>query len=142
MEFFSNIHGRLEYEEENIINLQKSLPGFEGLKKFIIVDLKEYEPFKLFQSLECEEVALIVISPFDFFNSYEINIDEKTVKSLKITDEKDVSVFTTVTVNSDPKKTTTNLKAPIIVNKQNGFGKQIIIDDSKYKVKKLLMEEL
>ena len=50
-------------------------------------------------------------------------------------------VFNTVTLNSDPKKITTNLKAPIIINISNNLGEQIILDKEKYKIKHPLIKE-
>ncbi len=74
MKFISKVHGEMEYEENNIITFNKGIPGFNYLKKFILLDLLEYEPFQLLQSLEDEEIALIVTSPYAFFNDYEIEI--------------------------------------------------------------------
>ena len=44
-------------------------------------------------------------------------------------------ILTTVTLNSDVKKITTNLQGPIVINTSTNFGEQIILDNSKYKVK-------
>lgn len=141
MRYNSSIYGEFEYNEGDIVNLTKSLPGFDCLKKFALVNLKEYEPFKMLQSLEDKYVGLIVISPFDFFEEYEIDITEKMMKDLEIEDLKDVLILTTVTLNSDPKKVTTNLRAPIIINNSNRLGEQIILDTTKYKIKHPLSEE-
>lgn len=139
MKFISKVHGEMEYEENNIITFNKGIPGFNELKKFILINLHEYEPFKLFQSLENDEVSLIVTSPYEFFKEYEIKLSEETVKNLKINSSEEVMVLTTVTLNSDVKKITTNLQGPIVINTSNNFGEQIIIDNSKYKVKSPLI---
>jgi flagellar assembly factor FliW len=141
MIFISKIHGEIEYESENIITFKKEIPGFEGLNKFILVDLKEYEPFKLLQSLEDDEIGVIVTSPFEFKEDYEVNLSKEIVSRLEIKEEKDVMIVTTITLNSDPKKITTNLKAPIIINNDNRFGEQIILDDLKYEIKQPLIKE-
>lgn len=139
MIFISKIHGEMNYEEKNVITFNKGIPGFNDLKKFILLDLHEYEPFKLLQSLEDEEISLIVTSPHEFFEDYEIKLSEETIKNLKIESSEQVSIVTTVTLNSDPNKITTNLQGPIIINTYNNFGEQIILDDSKYKVKSPLI---
>ncbi|MGG7153311.1 flagellar assembly protein FliW, partial [Clostridium neonatale] len=59
MIFNSKVHGPIEYEEKDILTFNKGILGFEELRKFILIDLKEYEPFKLFHSLEDDEVGLI-----------------------------------------------------------------------------------
>lgn len=135
MKFISKVHGEMEYEENNIIRFNKGIPGFNELRKFILIDLQEYEPFKLLQSLEDNEISLIVTSPYEFFKEYEIKLSEETIKSLKIDSPEQVMILTTVTLNSDVKKITTNLQGPIVINTSNNFGEQIIVDNSKYKVK-------
>lgn len=141
MVFISKIHGEIEYESEDIITFKKEIPGFEGLSEFILVDLKDYEPFKLLQSLEDDEIGVIVTSPFEFEEEYEVNLSKEIISRLEIKEEKDVIIVTTITLNSDPTKITTNLKAPIIINKDNKFGEQIILDNLKYEIKQPLMKE-
>ncbi|MCE5220776.1 MAG: flagellar assembly protein FliW [Clostridium sp.] len=135
MKFISKIHGEIEYEENNIITFNKGIPGFNELKKFILLDLQGYEPFKMLQSLEKDEIALIITSPYEFFKDYEIKLSEETIKNLKINSPEQVMILTTVTLNSDVKKITTNLQGPIVINTSNNLGEQIILDNSKYKVK-------
>jgi flagellar assembly factor FliW len=139
MKFISKVHGEMQYEENNIITFNKGIPGFNELKKFILLDLQEYEPFKLLQSLEDDEISLIVTSPYEFFNEYEIKLSDETIKNLKIDSPEQAMIVTTVTLNSDVKKITTNLQGPIVINTSNNFGEQIILDDSKYKVKSPLI---
>lgn len=141
MELISKIHGKIQYDEKDIITFQKGIPGFNDLKKFIIVELKDYEPFKLFQSIENTEIALIVTSPYDFYENYDISISDETVKHLKIKDPSEVLIITTVTLNSDVTKITMNLQGPIVINTSNNLGEQIILDDSKYKIKTPLIKE-
>jgi flagellar assembly factor FliW len=135
MKFISKVHGEMQYEENNIITFNKGIPGFNELKKFVLLDLKEYEPFKLLQSLENDEISLIVTSPYEFFEDYEIKLGEETIKNLNIESTEQVMILTTVTLNSDVKKITTNLQGPIVINTSYNFGEQIVLDNSKYKVK-------
>ncbi|MFT8342304.1 MAG: flagellar assembly protein FliW [Clostridium beijerinckii] len=142
MKFISKVHGEIEYAKKDIITFSKGLPGLNELKKFILSDLKECEPFKLLQSLEDEKIALIVVSPYEFFKDYEIKLNDETIKNLKIDSPEQAMVITTVTLNSDVKKITTNLQGPIVINTSNNLGEQIILDNSKYKVKSPLMQEV
>lgn len=139
MKFISKIHGEIEYEQKNIITFNKGLLGLSDLKEFILLDLEEYEPFKLLQSLQDNEIAMIVTSPYEFFKDYEFVLSEETIKNLKIDSPDQVNVITTVTLNSDVKKITTNLQGPIVINTSNNIGEQIILDNPKYKVKSPLI---
>ena len=139
MEFISKIHGKIAYEEKNTITFNKGILGFDELKKFILVDLEEYEPFKLLHSIEDDEVGLIVTSPYDFFEDYEIKLNQETINNLEIKSPTEVMAITTITLNSDVKRITTNLQGPIIINVSNKLGEQIIIDNSRYKVKEPIL---
>ena len=139
MIFVSKVHGEIQYEENNIITFNKGIPGFNELKRFILLDLQEYESFKLLQSLEDDKISLIVTSPYEFFNDYEIKLSEETIRNLKIESPEQVMILTTVTLNSDVEKITTNLQGPIVINTSNNLGEQIIVDNSKYNVKSPLI---
>ena len=141
MIFNSKVHGPIEYEEKDILTFNKGILGFENLRKFILVDLKDYEPFKLFHSLEDDELGIIVTSPYDFFEEYKVKLSNDVVEHLGIKKPEDAIIVTTVTLNSDPKKITANLQGPIVINSFNNLGEQIIIDNCKYKVKEPLMKE-
>ncbi|GAA0077562.1 flagellar assembly protein FliW [Clostridium sp. CTA-5] len=142
MIFHSKIHGKIEYDEKNIVKFLKSIPGFdENLRKFIVVDLKGMEPFKLFQSLEDDKVGVVVVSPFDFCYKYKVDLSENIIRELDIQESKDVMLLTTVTLNSNPKKITTNLRAPIVINISNRLGKQIILNNEDYAIKHPLIKE-
>jgi len=141
MVFNSKVHGEMKYEEKDMMIFNKGLLGFSELKKYFLVDLEEFKPFKVLHSLENDEVGMIVISPHDFFKDYEIKLSEETIKNLNIKSSKEVMIVNTVTLNSDPKKITTNLQGPIIINISNNLGEQLIVDNSKYKVKEPLVKE-
>lgn len=141
MKFISKIHGEIEYTEKNIITFKKGIPGFEELKRYILVDLEGYEPFSLLQSIEDENIGMIVVSPYEFFSEYKVKLSDETIDALQIKSPEEVYIITTVTLNSDPKNITTNLQGPIVINNSKKLGEQIILDNNKYKVKELLMKE-
>ncbi|WP_238916582.1 flagellar assembly protein FliW [Clostridium sp. YIM B02555] len=141
MKYMSKVHGEITYEDKDIITFKKGVLGFDQLRKFFLVDLKDTEPFKLLHSLEDEEVGFIVTSPYEFFDDYEINLNNEAINNLNIQSSQEVMILTTITLNSDIKKITTNLQGPIIINISNNLGEQIIVDNSKYKVKEPLIKE-
>lgn len=141
MKVNTKYHGIREFSEEEIITFKKGLPGFEGLKKFIVFPIEENEIFHILHSIEDENIGLVVVSPFYAKKDYEINISDERVDELNIKSIDDVVVFTTVTLNSDIKKITTNLKAPIIINIKNRFGEQIILENDNYHIKQPLFKE-
>lgn len=128
-------------KNELIISFSNGIPGFEELKTFTLKELEDTPPFKLLQSKENEDIAFVTIVPFDFKSDYEVKLTESIISELQIEKEEDVLILNTVTLHSDVKKITTNLRAPIIINLKNNKGYQLILDREDYKIKHPLMEE-
>ena len=51
-----------------------------------------------------------------------------------------MKLFSIVVVPTDPKLSTANLRAPLVVNNKKKLAKQIILDDDAYKIKMPLFE--
>ncbi|EJO5346084.1 flagellar assembly protein FliW [Clostridium botulinum] len=141
MKLNTKYHGSIDYEQKDIIYFEKGIPGFEGLKKFIIFPVEDNEVFSVFHSIEKEDMGIIVTSPFNIEKDYEFKLDDKQIENLKIQDEKDILVLNTVTLDSDINKITANLRAPIIINIKEKIGEQIIINSDKYSIKYPLFKE-
>lgn len=141
MKLDTKYHSGVEYEEKDIIYFKKGLPGFEDLKKFIVYPVEENNIFSILQSIEQEKVGILVISPFTVCKDYEVKLTEEQISNLKIKSEEDVYVLNTVTINSDYKEITTNLRAPIIINIKEEIGEQIILKNEDYKIKHPIFQE-
>ena len=120
------------------ILFEKGIPGFEDYKYFNVNIIKDNEKFYSIVSKEDDNIGFISISPFDIKKDYEIDLDDEFIKELDIKDEKDVLVLCIITLGKTLKDSTANLKAPIIINIKNNRGKQLILQDDKYKIKEPL----
>jgi flagellar assembly factor FliW len=141
MELNTKMHGVKEYEEKDVINFNKGLPGLLDLRKFILFPVEENEMFSILHSIEDDNIGLVVFSPFLKFKDYEFKLSDEKLKELKIQSNDDVLVLNTVTLHSDVEKITTNLKAPIVINIKEKLGEQIILDSDKYFIKHPLFKE-
>lgn len=141
MNIETKYHGSIEYEEKDIICFHKGLPGFTNLTKFILFPVKDNPIFNVLHSVEDSKIGLVVISPFEILKDYEFSLEEELINRLTIEEPEQVQVLNTVTLNSDIKKITTNLKAPIIINIKENLGEQIILDEDKYSIKHPLIKE-
>lgn len=139
MEILSPVHGKITYDEDEIIIFEKSIPGFNDVKRFILKEI-EGSSFKLLQSIDDVTVGFVVISPFQVEEDYEINLSEEVIKTLEIKEATDVLLYSLVTLNSKVEKITVNLKAPVVINVNNKKAEQFIIDKAKYKIKHPLMK--
>lgn len=140
MKFTSKYYGDIEYEEKEIMTFNNGILGFSDFKKYIIVPLKDNENFYMLQSLEDEDVGVILINTFEFFKDYEISLKDDVIKALDINEEKEVMVYSVVTLNSELENITVNLRAPIIININTFLGEQIILDKENYLIRQPLFK--
>ena len=123
------------------IFFKDGLLGLEEYKTYTIEAIEENGVFYLLQSLENEELGIIVTNPFAFKKDYEIRLDDKLVEELEIKKEEEVLIVNTVTLSEKRENFTSNLMAPLVINVTNNKGKQIILSDSRYKIKEKIFKE-
>src|SRR5690625_3687244 len=124
--------GKIEIDEDKIIQFQSGLPGFTEENQFIIIDLPENDFIKILQSVTTPDLAFCITNPHYFHKEDEFTLDQITIDALEIKEEKDVAVFSIMTLKNHFDQSTINLQAPIIINTQKKLGKQFIINDSNY----------
>jgi len=134
--------GTIEINETDILTFDDGLPGFPEDHQFVIIPYAEESPFVLLQSAREDYLAFLMTDPFLFFNDYQIEIDDKNMSELKVKEEKDVVVYTMVTVPiGKVKEMTTNLVAPVVINVHSRSGKQIVLEKSNYTTKHRLFKD-
>jgi flagellar assembly factor FliW len=101
----------------------------------------ERQPFYWLQSIDVEQVAFVIISPFLFRPDYELDIDDDLLKEIDITSPEKALIFTIVTI-PDNGPMTANLQGPLIINRDTRLGKQGILTDHRWKTKHDILEEL
>ena len=127
MKISTRYHGEMDIEESNILTLDEGMLGFEDLKRYIII----VEEDIFFHYLQCidENIAFAIMDPFFVKPDYSFEIPDNVMKKLGITSEQDIVIRTTVVIPDDIEKIRTNLQAPIIFNRANNKGMQIILGD-------------
>lgn len=135
MKLNTKYHGVLNYENEDILMFQKGIPGFENLRKFILVPAEENNLFYILHSIEDVNIGIVVVSPFNVLKNYEFDLNEIKVCELNIKSQKDIIVVNTVNLSTKLENITVNLKAPIIINKNENIGEQLILDNVDYPIK-------
>ncbi|MEG0371069.1 MAG: flagellar assembly protein FliW, partial [Clostridium sp.] len=109
MKLKTKFFDEIEINENTILNFQNGIPGFEGYKQYALLDFEE-KKIKCLQCIDNVNICLILISPWDYNDTYEINISDDEINNLDIKDQKQVLVFNIVTVREN--KITANFVAP------------------------------
>ncbi len=135
--------GKIDYCEESIIKFDNGIPGFDHVKKFLLIDSPEENSiFKWLQCIEDVQLAFAVVNPFQIKEDYDFEIGDDDTKALGIEDPEDVVVYSILVVPEDLAKVSMNLKAPIIINAKGRKGAQIVLDTDKYTVRHYILDEL
>ncbi|MCX7923038.1 MAG: flagellar assembly protein FliW [Clostridia bacterium] len=135
--------GTIEIDEKGIIDFPEGIPGFENVKKFILLGSQdEGSPFQWLQSVDKPELAFIIIEPKAFKPDYVVDVEDKEVEILDIKDTNQVLIYSIVVIPDDVSKMTANLKAPLIINTENNRGKQVTMEQGEYQVRHYIMDEL
>lgn len=109
-----------EYDENDIITFSEGLIGLPQIRRAVVVSMSEFEPFCWLAPLDSEETRFVVVDPTEVFEGYQPASAGNT------------QAYAIVTVSSDWTKTTINLRAPILVDKETRDASQQILTDSPY----------
>ncbi|UAL52001.1 flagellar assembly protein FliW [Metabacillus dongyingensis] len=133
-------HGEITIDEAQKITFEHGIPGFVNEKNFILLPLEEGSSFFILQSIQSQNTAFVVTSPFFFFKDYEFDLDESTKYLLMIESPNDVEVYVILTVSDPFTNSTANLQGPLILNKGKRLGKQLILNKTAHTTKHRLWE--
>lgn len=141
MNILTSRFGEIEIPEELIIRMTKPVLGFEHLKKYVIIETDDFEPFKWFQSVDDPDVAFVIVNPLIFFPDYVIEVNPKEVEELKVSNPEDIITYSIVTIPSDYTRMTANLQGPILINPKTNLSKQLVLVNSKYNIRHRVMDD-
>ena len=131
--------GELDVQDEKIIIFKDGIPGFEELKKYVIIILEQTKPFMWIQAVD-EDISLPVLSPFDIDNSYSPVIDDATLEVLDIQNEKELLVLVVTVIPQEITKMTANMAAPILINTRTGYGRQVLAEGNDYQIRQPIFD--
>ena len=134
--------GEIEVEQQFIIDFPKGILGFEDKHHFVLIDQPEYSPFMHLQSLDDPSLAFTVVNPRLVFPHYKVQIDRQEIVELDARNLDDIITWVIVTVPADATRMSANLQGPVLVNRQNNRGKQVVLVRSPYTTRHYLMDEI
>lgn len=127
MELKTRLFGDIEIEETGIITFEEGIPGFDDVKKYVLLGDPEVS-IEWLQGIE-EDVTIPIIDPFEVKVDYEFEIPENIEQLLDIKNPDDVIVRTVLVIPENIKEIRTNLQGPIVINKSAKKGKQLLLNE-------------
>jgi len=140
MKIVTSRFGELEVSEDLIIRMTKPVLGFEQIRKYVIVETEDFEPFKWLQSVEEPDLAFVIVNPLLFFPDYAIEVNPKEIEELKVEDAGHIITYVIVTIPSDYTRMTANLQGPVLINTRTNLAKQLVLVNSRHGINHRLVD--
>jgi flagellar assembly factor FliW len=115
-----------------LLTFPKGLVGFPSLTVFRLFEPKDAYPLKFLQSVESKEVSFVCVDPACVKKDYEVPLGQEEAEALHLESPKEALILTLVVIPEDPRKMTTNLAGPLVINIKTRTGFQIVLNADKY----------
>lgn len=139
MKLTTSRFGEIEIDDSKIITFEDGLLGFEEMHDYTLIS--DGTAFHWLQSVENGNLALACIAPYKVCDNYTPEIDEDIIQRLEIVDDDDAVLLCIVVIPEDVKKTTVNLRAPIVINNVNNKAAQVILEDNNYAIRHFVFKQ-
>jgi flagellar assembly factor FliW len=131
--------GTVEFDDNAILTFDAGILGFEDLHRFLLIDQDEIAPLRWFQPLDEPSLAFTTLDPFLFFPDYHVAIAAEDRRHLGLQDGQVPILLVLVTIPENPEEMTANLLGPLVINPDTHRGKQVVLHDSGYPVRRRLI---
>lgn len=144
MKINTKVFGEVEIADDKIIHFPSGIVGFPELTEFTLLHDEEKGAGSIhwLQSIQEPGFAMPVMDPLLVCPDYNPEVDDELLKPLGGLDPEEILVLVTVTVPSDLKKMSVNLRGPVIINATAKKACQVIVEGEGYQVKYPIYEIL
>jgi len=144
MDINTDLFGKIQIDENAIIEFESGLPGFQDEKRFTLIKDREHFTgvFSCLQSVENPSLAFTLLDTFSVLPDYNPLVDESDISDIGEYVKDDLQVYNVLFIAESVTDITVNLKAPIIINVKSKKGKQVIVDNAEYTIKYRIFEQL
>ena len=110
------------------VRMPMGILGFEQMKNYLLIANPEEAPFRWLQVKDNPSLAFVVIDPFLVVPDYHPDIPQSDVEFLGLDKPEEAALLNIVIVTlHGSNRATINLKGPVVVNRNTGVGKQVIL---------------
>lgn len=131
--------GHVEFGEADVIHVQEGLPGFNGLRRFLLIENEQFAPLKFLQSLDDPIISFPLIDPRLVRDDFEVALTQEQRAALEIVNGDPALAYSIVTLGHAAEEASANLCAPLVINTSKMRASQVILLDSDYSVAEPLL---
>lgn len=132
MRIHSTRFGEIEVDEQDILRFPEGILGFPEENAFALLPYQENSPFAFLQSITEPNLTFFIVEPFAFFQEYSFELDDEIAKEIGLSVENPPRIVSIVTLTENVSDMTTNLVAPIVINRRDGIALQIVHNKTSY----------
>ena len=125
--------GAVEHDWTMQLHMPAGLLGFPEVKEYLIVDSEPGLPVKWLQACEELPLAFAIIDPLILLPDYRVDLTPLDLMDVGAHATTDLFVVVIVTL---PRETTpyptVNLQGPVLINRANGWAKQLVLVEGPY----------
>lgn len=112
--------GTIEIAAEDVIEFPFGLIGLGG-SKYALIDRNPGTGFLWLHATDNAALALPVVSPFQFFSDFSLEIMPEDRERTGIEDLTGTGIYVTVRATPNPLDITANLRAPLVIHEGRGY---------------------
>ena len=133
--------GTLDIPDNEIVQFPDGLYGFEKETEFTLLPFNPNveSPMEWLQSVKSSHLAFVITDPYMYLQDYKPKLSEEDKKRVKLESNETFLTRTIVTIPENYLEMTTNLIAPLIINKNKGVAKQFVLTSMDYDTRHYLL---
>src|SRR5262245_29942462 len=125
--------GAMEHDWHMQLHMPAGLLGFPEVKEYLIVDPEPELPVKWLQACDELQLAFVITDTFILPSYYQVELTSLHFIDAGIHATTDLFLVAIVTL---PRETTdyptVNLQGPVLINRANGWAKQLVLVQETY----------
>lgn len=122
-------------EDGILISFPKGLLGFPQLTSFRLFEPSDGYPLKFLQAVEQPEISFVCMDPAGLKPDYTVPLGDSEAEELALEELTDALILTIVVIPEDPRRMTTNLAGPLVVNTRTRIGLQVALASDRFPLK-------
>lgn len=136
MNAITKYFGEINYDSTDVLHAPAGLFGFEERTEYLLIHFKEDDNSILcLQSVEEENLAFVLTSPFLIMPSYRPELTKDDMAALNLTEDSDVTFYAICVIQENLDDSTVNLRCPLVINHATRAMRQVILDNTSFSFK-------
>jgi flagellar assembly factor FliW len=125
--------GAVEQDWHMHLRMSAGLLGFPKVKEYFIVDPEPALPVKWLQACHELPLAFVITDPFALLPNYQVELSHLDLLDVGACATTDLFLVAIVTLHcASAASPTVNLQGPVLINRANGWAKQLVLVQGTY----------